>query len=324
MHDDAVRTMGRAEADSRTAMNRRPGAVLRAAIAVAFLAIAMNTSAQELEPGAYWPIPVGLNIATVVNSYNWGDLAFDPSGPIDEASAGINTTAFALTRALSIAGRSTNLGVVLPVVVGHVEGLYLGNSAEVDRFGLGDPRLRFAILLHGAPAMTPREFATYRHETIVGVSATVAPPLGQYDHAKLINIGTHRWSFKPEVGVSKALGHWVVEAMAGVWLFTDNPDFVGGRTREQDPIGAMQAHLTYKFKRSMWLAADANYYTGGQSTIDGTRNSDLQRNSRVGTTFSWALDRHHAVRASVSQGAVTSIGADFTSIAVGYNYVWAW
>jgi hypothetical protein len=298
--------------------------MVRAGIAVASLAIAMNASAQELEPGAYWPIPVGLNIATVVNSFNWGDLAFDPSGPIDEASAGINTTAFALTRAFSIAGRSSNAGIVLPVITGHVEGLYLGDPAEVDRFGLGDPRLRLAVLLHGAPAMTPREFATYRHETIVGVSATVAPPLGQYDSSKLINIGTHRWSFKPEIGVSTALGHWVVEAMAGVWIFTDNPDFAGGRTREQDPIGAIQAHLTYKFKRSMWLAADANYYTGGQSSVDGTRNADLQRNSRVGTTFSWALNRHHAVRASVSRGAVTSIGADFTSIAVGYNYVWAW
>jgi len=324
MRDRAVRTIGCVGAVRGRSMNRRPGAMLRAAIAFGLLAVAVNASAQELEPGAYWPIPVGLNIATVVNSYNWGDLAFDPSGPIDEANAEINTTAFALTRAFNIAGRSSNVGIVLPVVVGHVEGLYLGSPAEVDRFGLGDPRLRIAILLHGAPAMTPREYATYRHDLIVGVSASVAPPLGEYDPAKLINIGTHRWSFKPEVGVSKALGHWVVEAMAGMWLFTDNTNFAGGRTREQDPIGALQAHLTYKFKRSMWLAADANYYTGGQSTVGGTQNADLQRNSRIGTTFSWALDRHHAVRASVSQGAVTSIGADFTSIAVGYNYVWAW
>ena len=58
-------------------------------------------SAQELEPGAYWPIPVGLNIATLVNSFNWGDLAFDPSAPIDEANATINTTAFSFTRALA-------------------------------------------------------------------------------------------------------------------------------------------------------------------------------------------------------------------------------
>ena len=283
----------------------------------------VSASAQELEPGAYWPIPVGLNIATVVNSFNWGDLAFDPSAPIDEASARINTTAFAFTRAFNLAGRSANAGVVLPVVVGHVEGLYLGEPAEVDRFGLGDPRVRLAMNLYGAPAMTPQEFAAYRQRTIVGVSLTVAPPLGQYDPTKLINLGTNRWSFKPEIGLSRAHGQWVVEGMAGVWLFTDNTDFVGGRTREQDPIVATQVHLTYKFKRSMWLAGDANFFTGGRTTIGGKQNLDLQRNSRIGATFSWALDRHQAIRMSVSRGAYTTIGADFTSIAVGYNYAWA-
>jgi outer membrane putative beta-barrel porin/alpha-amylase len=303
-------------------MRQCSGAPLGATIAIALLALAVNAPAQELEPGAYWPIPVGLNIATVVNSFNWGDLAFDPSAPIDEASARINTTALSFTRALSVAGRSFNAGLAVPVIVGHVEGLYLGSPAAVDRFGPGDPRLRLAINLIGAPAMTPQEFAAYRQRTILGASVTVAPPLGQYDPAKLINIGTHRWAFKPEFGVSSAHGHWVVEAMAGVWLFTDNTNFYGGRTREQDPVAATQVHLTYKFKRTLWLAADANFYTGGQTTIDGKRNIDLQRNSRIGTTFSWALNRHHAVRASVSQGAYTTIGADFTSIAVGYNYVW--
>jgi hypothetical protein len=285
--------------------------------------MSLSASAQELEPGAYWPIPVGLNIVTVSNAVNFGDVAFDPSAPIDEASATINTTAFAFTRAFNLDGRSANASVVLPVVGGHVEGRYLGEPAEVGRFGLGDPRFRLAMNLYGAPAMTPQESATYRLETIVGVSVTVAPPFGQYDPAKLINLGTNRWSFKPEVGISRGYGRWVLEAMAGVWLFTDNTDFVGGRTRTQDPIVATQVHVTYRFKRTMWLAADANYFTGGQTTIGGNRNLDFQRNSRIGATFSSAIDRHQAIRVSVSRGAFTTIGADFTSIAVGYNYAWA-
>jgi Putative MetA-pathway of phenol degradation len=245
--------------------------------------------------------------------------------PIDEASARINTTAFAMTRAFSLAGRSANAGVVLPVISGHVEGRYLGEPAEVSRSGLGDPRFRLAINLHGAPTMTPQEFASYRQRMIVGVSVTVAPPLGQYDSTKLINLGTNRWSFKPEVGISRAYGvssQWIVEATAGVWVFTDNTDFAGGRTREQDPIAAVQAHVTHKFTRTMWLAANANFYTGGRTTIGGNQNLDLQRNSRIGATFSSAFHRRHAIRVAVSQGAYTTIGADFTSIAFGYNYAW--
>ena len=121
-----------------------------------------------------------MNIITVVNNFNWGDVAFNPSAPIDEASARVNTTAFSFTRAFNLAGRSANFGVVVPVVGGHVEGLYLGEPAEVDRFGLGNPRIRVAMNLYGAPSMTPQQFASYQHRTIVGVSVTVAPPLGQY------------------------------------------------------------------------------------------------------------------------------------------------
>src|SRR4051812_28307827 len=103
-----------------------------AAATLALLLMPTCASAQELEPGAYWPIPSGLNIVTVVNSYNWGDLAFDPSAPIDEASARINTTAFSFTRAFNLAGRSANVGVVLPLVSGHLEGVLLGEPAEAD------------------------------------------------------------------------------------------------------------------------------------------------------------------------------------------------
>ena len=278
--------------------------------------------AQELEPGAYWPLPKGLNIVTIANTLNRGDLAFEPSAPIDEASATINTTAFAFTGTFSLAGRSANAGVGLPVIGGHLEGLYLGEPAEVGRFGLGDPRFRLAMNLYGAPAMTPQQFASYVQRTIVGISVTVGPPLGQYDSSKLINIGTNRWSIKPEFGFSQTRGQWVVEFMAGVWLFTDNTDFLGGRTREQDPIAATQFHLTYRIKRDMWLAGNVNYFTGGRTTIGGNVNGDLQRNSRFGATFSSALTRSQSFRIAASRGAYTTIGADFTSIAASYNYLW--
>ena len=79
-----------------------------AAGTLAVLLVPMGAPAQELEPGAYWPIARGINIITAVDSFNWGDIAFEPSVPIDEASARINTTVVAFTRAFSLAGRSAN------------------------------------------------------------------------------------------------------------------------------------------------------------------------------------------------------------------------
>ena len=48
--------------------------------------------------------------------------------------------------------------------------------------------------------MKPKDFATYRMRTLVGASVLVALPLGQYDDTTLINLGTNRWSVKPEIG----------------------------------------------------------------------------------------------------------------------------
>ncbi len=278
--------------------------------------------AQELEPGAYWPLPRGLNIVTGIGGVNWGDVTFDPALPVEDARATISQMSFSFSRALSLAGRSANVGVALPLVGGHVEGHYLGEFTEVDRFGLADPRLRVAVNLYGAPSMTPREFASYRQRMIVGVGFVAVLPLGEYDSSKIINLGTNRWSFKPEIGLSRTSGKWVVEVMFGAWFFTDNTKFVGGRTREQDPVVATQFHFTRRFSNAMWLAADANFYRGGRTTVGGTQNLDLQKNSRVGATFSKGLGGGHAIRASVSRGAYTTIGADFTSIAAGYTFGW--
>ena len=280
--------------------------------------------AQELDPGAFWPLPKGLNIVTAVGGVNWGDVTFDPALPVLEAERDDHVDGRSRLRDPSASrdDRPTSAWRCQSSVATSKASTW-ANTPRSTEFGLGDPRLRVAVNLYGAPSMTPREFASYRQRLIVGVSLVAVPPLGQYDSTKIINIGTNRWSFKPEIGLSHTYnGRWVVEFMVGAWFFTDNTNFVGGRTREQDPIVATQVHFTRRFTPSMWLAADANFYTGGRTTVDGNANVDLQKNSRIGATFSRGLGGGHAIRASVSRGAYTTIGADFTSIAVGYNYAW--
>lgn len=284
--------------------------------------IASAAVAQELEPGAYSISPVGVNIVVVSNTLSGGDVAFDPALPVEEASATVNTTALAYVRSLSFLGRSANIGLALPFAVGHLEGLYIGQHTEVDRAGLLDPRLRFAVNLYGAPAMDLKEFASYRQRTNIGVSVVVAVPLGEYDSSKLINLGSHRWAVKPELGLSRAAGAWTVELYMGVWLFTDNDDFFQGKLREQDPIGSAQVHVLKTFKPRLWAAFDANFYAGGRTTVDGRLNLDLQRNSRVGATLSLPAGRRQSLKVSYSRGAYTTIGADFHAVAIGYQHLW--
>jgi outer membrane putative beta-barrel porin/alpha-amylase len=285
------------------------------------LLVARPAAGQELEPRAYSVSPSGTNFIVISYGRSFGDLAFDPALPIEDASATINAVSAGYFRSINFLGRSANVTLVTPYSWGTLEGTIAGEFQSVRRSGLRDPLVRFAVNLYGAPSMGPKEFATYRPRTIVGASLAIVAPFGQYDPAKLINLGANRWAFKPEIGVSRVIGRVSLDFYGGVWLFTDNNNF-RGRTREQALIGSGQFHLSYTVKPRMWVAFDANLYAGGRTRVNGVPGSDLQRNSRLGGTFSLPLGRQQSVKVSYSRGAITTVGADFQAIGVAYQYLW--
>jgi hypothetical protein len=281
-----------------------------------------EADAQELEPGAYTAAPVGLSAVVIANTFSFGDISFDPSGPIDGARSRINATGLAYMQALNLAGRSGQIAVVVPIVAGHIVGRYLHEAADVTRAGAGDARVRAAINLYGAPAMDRTAFAAHRTRRSVGASVTVAIPSGVYSTNRLINIGNNRWAFKPEFGLVHSTGRWTLEVYGGLWMFTTNESFYRRSLRTQAPIGSAQFHVHYAVRPRLVLSGNANFYTGGRTTVNGRQNLDLQRNSRVGLTIVKHLARGHALRAAISGGAYTTIGADFTSVSAGWQRSW--
>ncbi len=281
-----------------------------------------STVAQELVPAAYTPAPFGVNLVSLGTAYNSGDLSFDPAGPISDANGRISVSTITYARTFNLAGRSANIGVAMPYLRGHLEGLYIGEPAFADRSGIGDVGVRSTVNLYGAPAMSPHEFSTYRARTLIGASLSISAPTGQYNSAKLINIGTNRWAVKPELGFVRVMGRWAVDAYVAASFFTDNTDFFGGLTREQEPIVSTQAHLRHSFSPKVWAALDGNFWWGGRTTVNGVANDDVQRNSRVGLTLVTRVGRGHSLRIAASTGAITRIGGDFNSIGASYSYSW--
>jgi hypothetical protein len=298
-------------------VRRRGGALL-----VVLVLSAGSAGAQELTPRFYAPAPTGGNIVQLGFGRSTGGVLFDPALPFDDVNAGINAGTLMYGRTFGLFGRSASAVVGLPYVWGEIDGLVAGQYQRVTRSGLGDLRGQLTVNVLGGPALTPREFAAHRPDTILGLSLAAVAPTGQYDPSKLINIGSNRWSLKPEVGASKTLGSWYLELYGGVWLFGTNASFVGGSVREQAPLGVFQAHLSYTFKPRLWLAADATYYTGGRTTVDGVLKADLQRNSRLGVTLALPVGRRSAVKLSWATGFTTRIGADFDSLGVALQTVW--
>jgi len=176
--------------------------------------------------------------------------------------------------------------------------------------------------LLGGPALTREAFAIRTPTTTLGASFSVVAPFGQYDASRLINIGSNRWAFKPEVGLSQPIGNVFLEACTGVWLFTDNTDFFGGKRRGQDPLWTFQLHGGYTFRPALWLAGNATYYTGGQTRVNGVAKQDRQANSRYGLTLSVPLWKNVSAKLAWSTGFTTRTGGDFDTFAVAVQYLW--
>ena len=288
-----------------------------------FVASAHSVQAQQMEPRAYSNAPMGLNFLIAGFAHSEGDVLLDPSLPVEGAHAVVQTGLLGYARTLDFRGQSGTIGLVLPYASLSANGSLEGQTLSAERSGFADPALRLTVNLYGAPALSPQDFAGYKQDVIVGASLLVTAPLGRYDSSKVVNIGTNRWSVKPEIGVSKALGPWTLEAAAGATFFSDNDEFLGNGTREQDPLYAIQAHVIYNFKPGMWGALDTTYYAGGRTSVNGGLKNDLQQTWRFGATFSMAVSRRNSVKLYFSSGAIDRTGTDFRIIGIAWQYWWA-
>lgn len=278
--------------------------------------------AQLMEPLSYTNAPIGLNFLIAGYSHQWGSVLVDPSVPVQDVSASVNAGNLAYSRIVDFWGQSGSVAVVLPYAWLDASGEVFGQARSVSRTGLADMTLRLGINLLGAPALSLQEFAKYQQDTIVGVTLVVTAPTGQYDSTKLINIGTNRWSFKPEVGVSQAIGAWTLEAAAGATLYTDNDSFAGNNTRAQAALYSLQAHAIYNLNPRLWAALDGTYYSGGRTTLNGVVGNDLQSNTRWGGTLAWSLDRQNSVKFYFSSGVAARTGTDFNIAGLAWQYRW--
>jgi len=284
--------------------------------------IATVASGQEMEPRSYSPAPVGTQFIFASYGHQTGDVLLDSSLPLKDVKVAFNAGTFAYGRTFSLFGRQANLAAVFPYIWGTAQGTVFEDQVKVRRSGGGDVRVRFSALLKGGDAVRPAEFATRKPTTVVGASVSVVIPTGQYDPQRLVNPGTNRWAFKPEIGISKPRGRWTFEAMAGTWLFARNNSFFGNSRRTQKPLLSFQGSVIYTLRKRMWLAGNATYYTGGTTVINGTENEDGQKNSRVGATFSFPLSQQQSLKASWAKGLTTRIGGNLNAFAIGWQYVW--
>jgi len=286
------------------------GGLLCCALLLLLLACA-GASAQELEPQSYSGKPPHIRFVAAGYLRSDGSVLFDTSAPISDVQARIDSLSAVYGGTTTVFGRTGSFALVAPYVWADVSGNVGEASRTVARSGPADLRVRIAMNLRSEQS-----------RPLVGASLSIIAPTGQYESSRLINIGSNRWSFRPEIGLALPRGRWLFEASVGAWFYTDNDAFFGGRRREQDSIASVQAHVSYSFRPGWWIAASSTYYRGGRSTVDGIENDDVQGNSRVGAVLSAPLSAHQSIKLAWSSGVSTRFGGDFDTWGLFWQYAW--
>jgi hypothetical protein len=292
---------------------------------LALLALALCSRAalaQELEARAYAPNPVGARFLVMSYSHSDGDVLLDSSSPIQDFEIRADNLAAGFGGTFAIADRLASVAIAAPYVDATATGLLNGVPERRDREGFGDLRLRLTLSLLPDSAQALADFMRSPPDRTLGVSLVVSAPTGEYFADKLINIGTNRWAFRPEVGGSRRFGGWTLDGSLGVWLFEDNDDFFGGQERSQDPLPTLQGTLSYTFAPRLWLAASGTWYTGGTTSLDGVSERNRQDNSRAGLTLAIPVGRQNSVKLAWSKGVTARFGGDLETYSVSWQYLW--
>lgn len=291
-------------------------------ISIAAIIILCNfTLAQDLEPRVYANMPKDIHVLVGSYGYMKGDVVSEPNLPIEDFIIKSNNFAVGYMHTFGVANKLARVQVVLPYVLMDGKATVNGDKITGNRTGFGDMRIRLGINLLGSPALDLKQFREYQQKTIFGVSLVTSIPTGLYYPEKRVNIGTNRWGFKPEVGISKRFERVYAELYSGVWFYTKNDEFLGNQELKQDPVFSFQGHASYYFKNQMWVGINANWFSGGKTVVDDLPAGSIINSSRIGATWSIPFSRSQSVKLQFNTGVFESIGLNYDSVMLTYQYV---
>jgi hypothetical protein len=279
--------------------------------------------AQFTDPRTYTVAPVVLNQIELDYAYAHTSASLDPSLEVVGAHVVLNTGVLSYTHNFSALGHLSWIKATLPYA--SVSGSVAGTDLARSENGAGDASFELAALLTGGKALSPEQFATYESAMTVGMSLTVSAPTGEYEPDRLLNLGSHRWSFKPEFAVSIPFGpeqKWVVDGYINAYFFTDNTEYHGVEVLRQEALPGIEGHLSYSPTSSFWASLDLRYSFRGDTVVDGLDQNNTQQNLTVGSEASWSANDHNSLMLVFAKAVVHQNAPAYTGIALKYVYSW--
>jgi len=300
-----------------------PGRLLSAFVVIAALCLPRTLFAQFTDARTYTQSPVGLNQLELDYSHAHSNASIDTPFVIAGANFELNQVTASYTHDFGVLGHLAWVELAVPFA--RLSGAIAGTNISGSTTGTGDISLEFAGLLKGGRAFSAAELESYQATTVVGLSLTITAPTGQYDADKLLNLGSNRWSFKPEIAVSYPFGRdekWELDGYLNVYFFTDNTAYKGVEILRQEALPGIEVHLSYSFTSSLWASLDTRYCARGVTWVDDANQDDAQESFTLGSELYWSPDSHSSLGLVFAKAVLHTNAPAYTGVTLKYVYSW--
>jgi hypothetical protein len=301
-------------------MNKR---LLLVCLGVALLLPPHQAWPQFTDAHSYDNTPVGINQLELSYAYVHADTSIDTSLVITGAKLNLNQGTIGYTRYFGALHRLMWAEASVPV--GGLNGSISGTDIQGSITGAGDSSYQVAMLLKGGPALSVPQFENYKPTTIVGASLTITAPTGEYNPIKILNLGSKRWFFKPELALSYPFGpeqKWLIEAYFNSYFYTNNSSYHGSEILRQQPLPGVEGHISYSFNDYIWASLDTRYSFRGNTFVNDIDQGNGQRNFVLGSEISVSINDRNSLLFVFEDALVHRNGPAAVGFSVKYDYTW--
>lgn len=235
----------------------------RSIAAVLLTSISTISYAADVHLGDYVALPKGMNLALWYQQYTHADQFAGDNGPTfnDDTSLKANISLLRLIHYTEIGGHTVNLQTIIPA--GNIYDIDIGGNHVEGNSGIGDP-------IVGGTYWFINEPSNNNYGRYVALTGLVYVPVGSYDKDKPINLGENRWRGDFQLGWIEPIGkksalemHW------GLFVYSDNDDYLGDLTLEEDPMFNFQGNYVYQLSSVTKLGIGYAGYWGGKIDVEG-------------------------------------------------------
>ena len=284
-----------------------------------------KASAQFNDARAYDNTPVGVSQLELSYTYERSNASVDPSLDIAGAHLNLNQGTIDYTYYFGMFHRLTWVEAAVPLA--GLGGSIAGTNVHGSISGAGDSSYQFAMLLKGGPALNIEQFASYKPATSLGLSLVITAPTGLYNSGKILNLGSDRWSFKPEIALSHPFGSdqkWEFDAYGNTSFYTDNTSYRGKAILRQEALPGLEAHISYSFNEAIWVSLNTRYSFRATTYVNGISQNNPQQNFILGSELNVSLSPQNSLTFVFAKAIVHQNGPTATGFSIKYDYTWSW